>query len=55
MIVNKLTSILILSQVIKIEMEVQMSNPDELWLYLSDVNSITKQWKEREEDRDNEL
>jgi len=32
-----------------------MSNPQGLWLYLSDTNPIIKQWKEREEDRDNKL
>ena len=49
-----MASVPILSQVIKIKMEVQVLNPQGLWLYLSDANSIIKQWKEREEDKDNE-
>ena len=54
-IVNRLTSVPILSQVVKIKMEVQVSNPQGLWLYLSDATPIIKQWREREEDRDKEL
>jgi len=54
-LVNRLASVPILSQVVKIKMEVQVSNPLRLWLYLSDTNSIIKQWKERKEDRDNKL
>ena len=42
-VVNLLASVLILSQVVKIKMEVQVSNPQGLWLYLSDANSIIKQ------------
>ena len=32
----------------KIKMEVQVSNPQGLWLYLSDANSIIKQLEEKE-------
>ena len=42
-LVNRLTSVLILSQVVKIEIEVQLLNPEGLWLYLSDENPIIKQ------------
>ena len=42
-LVNRLASVPILSQVVKIKMEVQVSNPLRLWLYLSDTNSIIKQ------------
>ena len=42
-VVNRLISVPILSQVIKIKMEVQVLNPQGLWLYLSDANSIIKQ------------
>ena len=45
----------ILSQVVKIKIEVQVSNPEGLWLYLSDASSIIKQWEEIEEERDKEL
>ena len=55
MVVNRLASVPILSQVVKIKMEVQVSNPQVLWLYLSDATLIIKQWGEREEDRDKEL
>jgi len=37
-LVNRLASVPILSQVVKIKMEVQVSNPHGLWLYLSDAN-----------------
>ena len=43
-----MTSVPILSQVVKIEMKVQVSNPQGLWLYLSDANSIIKQEEERD-------
>ena len=42
-LVNGLTSVQILSQVVKIKMEVQVLNPWGLWLYLSDANPIIKQ------------
>ena len=54
-LVNRLTSVLILSQVVKIEIEVQVLNPQRLWLYLSDANPIIKQWGEIKEERDTEL
>ena len=46
--VNLLTSVPILSQVVKIILEVQVSNPDELWLYFSYISPINKQWEEEE-------
>ena len=46
--VNRLITVSILSQIVKIKMEVQVSNPHELWLYLNDANSIIKQWEEVE-------
>ena len=42
-LVNRLTSVPILSQVVKNKMEVQVSNPQELWSYLSDTTPIIKQ------------
>ena len=54
-LVNRLTSVLILSQVVKIEIEVQLLNPKGLWLYLSDANPIIKKWGETKEERDTEL
>ena len=54
-LVNRLTSVLILSQVVKIEIEVQQLNPEGLWLYLSDANPIIKKWGETKEERDTEL
>ena len=42
-LVNRLASVPILSQVVKIKMEVQVSILQGLWLYLSDTNSIIKQ------------
>ena len=42
-------SVPILSQVVKIKMKVQVSNPHGLWLYLSDTNPIIKQWEKVEE------
>ena len=54
-LVNRFASAPTLSQVVKIKMEVQVSNSQELWLYIIDANSIIKQWKEGEEERDNEL
>ena len=54
-LVNRLTSVLILSQVVKIEIEVQLLNPKGLWLYLSDANPIIKKWGETKEERDKEL
>ena len=54
-LVNRLTSVLILSQVVKIEIEVQLLNPEGLWLYLSDANPIIKKWGETKEERDTEL
>jgi len=39
---NRLANVPILSQVVKIKMEVQVSNPHGLWLYLSDANPIIK-------------
>ena len=42
-LVNRLASAAILSQIIKIKMEVQVSNPERLWLYLSDANPISNQ------------
>ena len=50
-----MVSVLVLSQVVKIKMEVQVSNPQGLWLYLSDANPIIKPWEGREEDKDKEL
>ena len=47
--VNRLTSIPILSQIVKIKMEDQVSNTYGLWLYISDANLIIKQWEEVEE------
>ena len=44
-----MASVSILSQVVKIKMEVQVSNPRGLWLYFSDSNPIIKQWEEVEE------
>jgi len=41
--VNLLASVPILSQVVKIKMEVQVSNPHGLWLYLSNAYPIIKQ------------
>ena len=41
--VNLLASVPILPQVVKIKMEVQVSNPQGLWLYLSDASLIIKQ------------
>jgi len=49
--VNSLASVPILSQVLKIIMEVQVSNPHGLWLYLSDASLIIKQWEEVEEEK----
>ena len=46
--VNRLINVSILSQVVKIKMEVQVLNSHELWLYLNDANSIIKQWEEVE-------
>ena len=40
------------------KMKIQVSNPQELWLYFSDVSPIIKQWKEVdevEEERDKQL
>ena len=54
-LVNRLTSVLILSQVVKIEIEVQVLNPEGLWMYLSDANPIIKKWGETKEERDTEL
>ena len=45
-----MTSVLILSQVVKIKMEVQALNPQGLWLYLSDAIPIIKQWEERDKE-----
>jgi len=42
-LVNLLASVPILSQVVKIKIEVQVSNPQGLWLYLRDANRIIKQ------------
>ena len=42
-LVNRLASVLISSQVVKIKMEVQVLNPQGLWLYLNDANPIIKQ------------
>ena len=42
-LVTILTSVPILSQVVKIKMEVQVSNLQGLWLYLSDASPIIKQ------------
>ena len=42
-LVTRLTSVPILSQVVKIKMEVQVSNLQGLWLYLSDASPIIKQ------------
>ena len=44
-----MSSVPILSQVVKIKIEVQVSNSRKLWLYLSDANLIIKQWEEIEE------
>ena len=49
LIVDLLSSVPILSQVVKIKIEVQVSNSRKLWLYLSDANLIIKQWEEIEE------
>ena len=43
MSVNRLASVPILSQVIKIKMEVQVSNPLGLWSYLSDATPRQRQ------------
>ena len=48
---NRLANVPILSQVVKIKMEVQVSNPHGLWLYLSDANPIIKKWEEVEEEK----
>ena len=40
----------ILSEVVKIKMKIQVSNPHGLWLYLSDANPIIKQWEKIEEE-----
>jgi len=42
-LVTRLTSVPILSQVVKIKMEVQVSILQGLWLYLSDASPIIKQ------------
>ena len=47
-----MTSVLILSQMVKIKIKVQMSNSHRLWLYFSDVSPIVKSWKEIEEEID---
>ena len=49
--VNLLVSVLILSQVVKIKIEVQVSNPHRLWFYFSDVNPNIKQWEKVEEEK----
>ena len=45
-----MASVPILSQVVKIKMEVQVSNAQGIWLYLSDASPIIKQWEEVEEE-----
>ena len=50
-----MTSVLILSQIIKIKMKVQVSNVQGLWLYLSYVSSIIKQWEKNRRRKDKEL
>ena len=46
-----MASVTILLQVVKIKMKVQVSNPQWLWLYLSDASPIIKQWEKVEKEK----